>query len=286
MSVNAFPQGNSIIRGLFLVCSQTRFACEKCRVNSDVEFIIHLSFPGLSLFTKSGDYMSIEKIIVENEQELEQMVTKEISQIEKDLTLICNHVPINDKTRLDILCHDGNGQLVVVQLDMNEDDSMLIRGLQSLDYLNKFKSFLKATYNKHKIDDTEKPRLILIAPSFSDPLRHAVESMKGMRIDLYEWEYLKLGDHKGLRLQPIFAGKPNEKPREEDKPLDKRREQKPTRKKEPAFPTDAKEEPKNEPPKDEQPKYSPPPLYPEFEKPKDTTQRPPQEEQKKKLKLF
>jgi hypothetical protein len=230
--------------------------------------------------------MSIEKIRVENEQDLEQMVTKEISQIENDLTLICNHVPINDKTVLDILCHDENGQLVVVQLDMNEDDSMLIRGLQSLDYLNKFKSFLKATYNKHKIDDTEKPRLILVAPGFSDTLRHAVESMKGMRIDLYEWEYLKLGDHKGLRLQPIFTWKPNERPREEEKSFDKKREQKSMKRKGSIFPTEAKEEAEEEPPKEEH-TYSPPPPQLETEKPKDNPQSSPQEEQqKKKLRLF
>ena len=131
---------------------------------------------------------------MENEQELEQMITKEISQIEKELTIICNHVPINDKTTLDILCHDENGQLAIIQLSTSEDDTMLLQGLQSIDYVDKFKAFLKATYNRHKIDDQEKPRLILVAPSFSNAVRNAAESMKGMRIDLYEWEYLKLGD--------------------------------------------------------------------------------------------
>ncbi|HVP93204.1 MAG TPA: hypothetical protein VMS94_05635, partial [Acidobacteriota bacterium] len=141
--------------------------------------------------------MSIEKISVESREELEQMITNEMNQIEKDLTVICSNVPINEKATIDILCHDGNGQLVILQLSVSEDDIMLLHGIQSMDYIDKFKSFLKATYNKHKIDDKERPRLILIAPSFSDAVRRAVESMKEMRIDLYEWEYLKLGDHKG-----------------------------------------------------------------------------------------
>ncbi|MGQ9725873.1 MAG: endonuclease NucS domain-containing protein, partial [Candidatus Bathycorpusculaceae bacterium] len=175
--------------------------------------------------------MSIEKIRVESHQELEQMITNEINQIEKGLTVICSNVPINERAALDILCHDSNGQLVILQLGVNEDDTMLLHGIQSLDYVDKFKSFLKATYNKHKIDDKEKPRLILIAPSFSDAVRHAVESMKGIRVDLYEWEYLKLGDHKGLRLQPIFTWKPIEKS-EEEKPVEKKREVKPLKKKE------------------------------------------------------
>jgi len=209
------------------------------------------------------------------------MVTKEISQIEKNLTMICNSVPINDKTTLDILCYDANGQLVIVQLSVNEDDIMLLRGVQSIDYVDKFKSFLKATYNKHKIDDTEQPRLILVAPSFSDALRHTVESIKGIRIDLYEWEYLKLGDHKGLRLQPIFTWAPTERPQEkEEKPVEKKHEPKPIKKKEPAVehPSETKEEHKPEPPKEEFSPFPPPPAKtPEEEK---------EESPKRKLKLF
>jgi len=208
------------------------------------------------------------------------MVTKEISQIEKNLTMICSSVPINDRATLDILCHDANGQLVIVQLSVNEDDVMLLHGIQSLDYVDKFKSFLKATYNKHKIDDAEQPRLILVAPSFSDALRHAVESMKGIHIDLYEWEYLKLGDHKGLRLQPIFTWGPTEKPQEkEEKQTEKKRESKPVKKKEPApeHAPEMKEEHKPEPPKDEFSPFPPPPAETPEEK---------EESPKRKLKLF
>jgi hypothetical protein len=229
--------------------------------------------------------VSIEKIKVESQQELEQMVTREIGQVEKDLNVICNHVPINDKTMLDVLCHDPNGQLVILQIGVNEDDIMLLHGIQSLDYVDKFKSFLKATYNKHRIDDNEKPRLILVAPGFSDALKRAVESMNGIRIDLYEWEYLKLGDNKGLRLQPVFAFPPPEIPREEPRPAEKKEpkhEPRPTKKKEPASSYE-KAEPEPEPlklepevSKDEFPQPPPPP-----------EEIPSEEEQpKRRLKLF
>lgn len=176
--------------------------------------------------------MSIERISFESKQEFEQLITKEMNQIDKDLTVICSNVSINDKTTLDVLCHDNNGQLVILQLNVNEDDNVLMEGMQSLDYIDKFKSFLKVTYNKNKIDDKQTPRLILVAPRFSDALKHTVEHMQGLRVDLYEWEYLKLGDHKGLRLQPVFAAR-QEKQRDivkeelkEEKTAEKRREQK------------------------------------------------------------
>ena len=223
--------------------------------------------------------MSIEKISVESREELEQMITNEMNQIEKDLTVICSNVPINEKATIDILCHDGNGQLVILQLSVNEDDIMLLHGIQSMDYIDKFKSFLKATYNKHKIDDKERPRLILIAPSFSDAVRRAVESMKEMRIDLYEWEYLKLGDHKGLRLQPIFTWKPIEKSVEE-KPIEKKRELKAAKKKEPEPVVENQEEAKPE--LEPEPFSFPTPIeQPEEEKPREKEEPP-----KRKLKLF
>jgi hypothetical protein len=210
--------------------------------------------------------LAIEKIKLESHRELEEMLTGEITQIEDDLAVIANRVPINDKATLDILCRDNNGQLVVLQLSINEDDNMFLHGIQSLDYVDKFKSFLKATYKEQKIDDKEKPRLIMIAPSFSDAVRSAVEGMKGLRVDLYEWEYLKLGDQKGLRLQPIFSLAP---PKTKDKE-EKKHEQKPVKKKE------TEESPEETPQTAESPPQAPEqPFTPQSE-----------DEHKRKLKLF
>jgi hypothetical protein len=180
--------------------------------------------------------LAIEQIKLGSHRELEDMLANEIGQIEDGLAVIANRVPINDKATLDILCRDDNGQLVVLQLSVSEDDMMFLHGIQSLDYVDKFKSFLKATYKEQKINDKERPRLILIAPSFSDAIRSAAEGMKGLRIDLYEWEYLKLGDQKGLRLAPIFSLAPPKPKKKEEK-----REQKPEKEQEP------------EPEKEEQP---------------------------------
>jgi len=236
--------------------------------------------------------VSIERISFESKQEFEQLITKEMNQIDKDLTVICNNVSINDKTTLDVLCHDNNGQLVILQLDVNEDDNVLMEGMQSLDYIDKFKSFLKVTYNKNKIDDKQTPRLILIAPRFSDALKHTVEHMQGLRVDLYEWEYLKLGDHKGLRLQPVFAAGQEKhwdmvkEELKEEKTPEKRREQK-SKKKESEI--EKEEEPKIEPPKPDG-DFSEFPLPPEesAEKSKEekTLFAPEKEEPKRKLRLF
>lgn len=245
--------------------------------------------------------MSVEKIVVDNKQELEEMITKDMSMIEKNLTVICNNVPINDKTTLDVLSHDSNGQLVLLQLGITEDDNMLLQGIQSLDYVNKFKSFLKVTYSKHNIDDQEKPRLILVAPSFSETMLHTVAHIQGIRIDLYEWEYLKIGDHKGLHLQSIFTWKstdwkPAETPKEEKepekelKPVEKKSEPKPAKKKEPM--PEKREETEPEPPKSEpdlpkeEPSISPAPIPAEAPEEEEPFWKRERETQQKKKRFF
>lgn len=231
--------------------------------------------------------MAVEKINVESKQELEQLITKDMSIVEKDLTVICNNVPINDKTTLDVLCHDNSGQLVLLQVGIIEDDNMLLQGIQSLDYANKFKSFLKVTYSKHNIDDQEKPRLILIAPSFSETVLHTVAHIQGIHIDLYEWEYLKIGDNRGLQIQSIFTWKPIDiKPREkpkEERLDDKKHETKSSKKKEVVSETESEKQEELEAEESKEgSSFSEPPSTSEKPNQEEDDYKPNKEEQQKK----
>jgi hypothetical protein len=77
---------------------------------------------------------------------------------------------------------------------------------------------LKFHYQNFKISEDKNPRLILIAPSFSKNLLTIAKHISGMRIDLYEWEYLKFGDNKGLRIKPISLSKETEEKRKLPRP--------------------------------------------------------------------
>ena len=162
--------------------------------------------------------MSIEQISIANKRELEEMVVKDIESIEGGLTTIGNQIPINGHTKLDVLCHDENGQLVVFKLSPSEDDTMLFEGLGTLNQLNTVKHILKFHYQNFKINEKEPSRLVLIAPSFSKNLLTIAKHISGMRIDLYEWEYLKFGDKKGLRIKPISLSKETEEKRKSPRP--------------------------------------------------------------------
>lgn len=147
--------------------------------------------------------MSIEEVALKNKEALEKIVVKEIAKIESGLTIIGNQIPIDDHKTVDILCHDENGQLVVVKLSKSEDDIMLFEGLHALNEVNSARRMLKFYNQNFKISDKEPSRLILLAPSFSNNLLTLANSISGIRIDLYEWEYLQFGDNKALRVKPL-----------------------------------------------------------------------------------
>lgn len=146
--------------------------------------------------------MSIERVALSKSQ-LEQILINGISNREKGLTVICNQVPIDESSKVDILCHDKKGQLVILELDTTGDDKMLFEGLKCLDFIDRFKSMLKVTYKNFQIQDKETPRLVLVAPNFSRNLLGVVEHTSGIQIELYQWDYLKLGEHKGLHIYPV-----------------------------------------------------------------------------------
>jgi hypothetical protein len=179
--------------------------------------------------------MPIEQISVKDKQELEKIVIEEINAIEQGLTIIYNNIKIDPKTNLDILCHDTDGRLAVIQLNTTEDDNMFFEGLRCLNYIDTVKPMLKAAYGQTKIDENITPRLILLAPSFSHNLRNVVENTNVIEVDLYEWDYLQIGDKKGLYAHPVFVKKTH--PRHTEEPTEKPKPTKKTERKEKPTPT-------------------------------------------------
>lgn len=146
---------------------------------------------------------SIEEVTVKNKDSLEKIVAEEIWKIEDGLAVIGCEVPTDDNKVVDILCHDNNGQLVLLMLSINEDDSILFEALQTLNEINRVRQMLKYFNKNQKINDKEPARLILIAPSFSNNLLTIANGISNVRMSLFEWEYLQFGENKALRVTQI-----------------------------------------------------------------------------------
>jgi len=148
--------------------------------------------------------MTIARISIKDENELAKIVESDVSVVEKGLTAICSNMPIDSKTNIDVLCHDENGQLLILKLSAKENDNMFFEGLKILAYVNNVKPMLKFSYKDFKINDSKTPRLVFLAPSFSAQLVDVVGQMQGIQMDLYTWEYFEFDDKKALHLEPVW----------------------------------------------------------------------------------
>jgi hypothetical protein len=143
--------------------------------------------------------MPFERVEVKDKNQLEELLIREVPEVEEGLTFI-NRI-LMDMGNI-ILCHDTHRRLVIIEPRIVPDEKALHDGLRYLDHYESVMAALRSDdEGTSKLKYDAKPRLVLVAPSFSDDLQRIVSHLD-VQIDLYEWEYLKLGDQCGLYLKP------------------------------------------------------------------------------------
>lgn len=148
--------------------------------------------------------MAISRISIKDSNELRKIVIGDVSVVESGLTVVCEDMPMDSKTKIDLLCHDESGQFVILKLSAKEDDNMFFEGLKILTHVNNIKPLLKFTYKDFKIDSDKSSRLIFLAPSFSPQLVDVVGQMQGIQTDLYTWEYFEFDGKRALHLETFW----------------------------------------------------------------------------------
>ncbi len=125
-----------------------------------------------------------------SEQELEDLVRKHAGMIEEGLTYL-DHQRQAAGGRLDVLMVDSGRALVVAELKVTQDDNMLVQGL---DYYNDISTHVETyarVFKTSSVDPTQKVRLILIAPSFSQALLNRSKWLD-LPVSLFTYSCVKL----------------------------------------------------------------------------------------------
>lgn len=135
-----------------------------------------------------------------SEQQLEDLVRRYVNNIEEGLKYI-THQNFTDSGRLDVLMVDSGNSLVVAELKVVENDSMLMQAIDYYDYLSTHIEAIARLYKKYDIDPRQTIRLFLIAPSFSQSLINRCKWID-VPISLFSYQCLKIENAGGLI--PIF----------------------------------------------------------------------------------
>lgn len=136
--------------------------------------------------------MRLKKINLREREELEPMIISDPDLIEEGLKIL-THQLMTDSGPLDILAIDSDNCLVIIELKIEAVDGHIDQGLRYYDWCSQNISWIAQAYKSFKINPEINPRLILIAPAYTDTVKRIA---KYIDIDLRLFEYIALENEK------------------------------------------------------------------------------------------
>lgn len=154
----------------------------------------------------------VKAISLREKEELEPLLVSNPDVIEPGLQVIARQLS-TDSGPLDILAVDSEGTLVVIELKNEASESHLDQGLRYYDWCRQNISWISSAYsNKVQINPDSTPRLMLIAPSFTETVRRIAKYIE-IELDLIEYHAFETEKgEKGLICTAIDYGQPSTPP--------------------------------------------------------------------------
>ena len=136
------------------------------------------------------------KSIDVSEKQLEDLIRQGANLIEDGVRYI-DHQRSTERGPLDILMVDSGNALIVAELKIVEDDTMLVQGMDYYDYISKNIEGISRVYKDYHIDPSQAARLFLIAPSFSPSLLNRCKWID-IPISLFTYKCITFEDSKEI----------------------------------------------------------------------------------------
>lgn len=158
--------------------------------------------------------LKIKSISIGEKDKLEPMLVANPEIIEDGLRVI-THQQQTDTGPLDILGVDDEGTLVVIELKNEAAEGHLDQGLRYYDWCRRNIAWIAQAFKDHGINDKARPRLVLIAPSYTDTVRQIAKYI-ALGVDLKLYEYQAVENEKGemgLICREVDFGEPPEPPK-------------------------------------------------------------------------
>ena len=95
--------------------------------------------------------------------------------LEDGMHAIDTNIPCEPFGPVDILALDSLDQLVLIDIETEPQDTLLLRGISQLDWFERNTPILRRMYQGRVVNFSARPRLFLVAPSFSPLSKCAAE---------------------------------------------------------------------------------------------------------------
>jgi hypothetical protein len=125
-------------------------------------------------------------------EEIIQLLNKNAFALESGLRVIDRAVPYDSSRTIDLLAVDTLCQLVVIALASAPDDGMLLRAISQVDWIAGHVPILRRLYRGQAINFSSQPRVILVAPEFSQQVICAAHLIQSPRIGCYRYRAIAI----------------------------------------------------------------------------------------------
>lgn len=151
--------------------------------------------------------IKLKQISLKEKEELEPLIISDPDVIEDGLKIITHQ--LTTKTGpLDILAVDSDGTLVVIELKNEASESHMDQGLRYYDWCRQNIPWISNAYKNYKIIPENSPRLILLAPSFTENVK-VIAKYVGVDLQLFEYHAVKtLKNEFGIICTNLDFGEP------------------------------------------------------------------------------
>lgn len=156
--------------------------------------------------------LKVKPISLRERDELEPMLISNLDAVEEGLALISHQHP-TDSGPLDILAVDSEETLVVIELKSEASEGHLDQGLRYYDWCRQNISWIADAYRGSvSINPETPPRLILIAPSYTDTVKRIAKYVE-VELQLTEYHAFESeGGERGIICTEIDYGQAPEPP--------------------------------------------------------------------------
>jgi RecB family endonuclease NucS len=148
---------------------------------------------------------------LEDRDKLAQLVADHATSLEKNLRVVDPGKGRGKWGPMDLLAVDGKGYTVIIDVSPRTRDDLLVEGLSHLSWFDQYRHQVAPPREEQAEELFVPPRLILVAPDFSDRCQKAVAALENVRIDLYRLRWLQSDDEEGLLIEPVYSSAGKEK---------------------------------------------------------------------------
>jgi len=145
----------------------------------------------------------IVKIEIKDILELEQLIIKELANMDERLEIIDRHTKLKGPQEIDLLAIDGRRRLLLIEILKDNEELLLSKALDHFDWIISNNEIVSKIFLEEKIDLSLTPRIIMLASRFSEAFKRRMLYLKPMEIHLYEYQCIETDSAKRLLFERI-----------------------------------------------------------------------------------